>query len=411
MLTLAVETSSRFYGAGVLVDDAVVAEATVERRAPEFVDVGVLVGDVLARAGAARSDLDRIAVDVGPGTLSSVRSGLAYVNALAHARDIPVLAVDALSVLAAQVRGAGWDGPVLTLRPGGGDAVYAGLFDDARDPETHYGPVDEVVPPLVAGLDRVAVCGSARGRALPLLAASRGPAVGDTGIDVPQVGALLACVATARHDAPVTRAVPLTERSAVFASPYDQARSALLGGGVVLLPTDTVYGLAVHPERDDAIDRLFALKQRPRTVNLPIMIASAVGLGALGVVVTDPARRLLDAFSPGALTVALGVDADRSPPWLTGRVEVGVRIPADPRLRALLDETGPLLVTSANVHGSPTGEAVEPILTSLAGTPDVVIDGGPRTGEPSTLVNCNLPEPVVEREGSIPAARIARVLA
>lgn len=189
-----------------------------------------------------------------------------------------------------------------------------------------------------------------------------------------------------------------------------RVRDCLVGGGVVLLPTDTVYGLAVHPEREDAAIRLFAMKGRPRVRNLPIMVASVDDIPALGARVNEPAKRLLDAFAPGPLTVALAVDADRAPAWLAGRVEIGVRIPDDDDLRAILTATGPLLVTSANVHAEPTPESTGSILASLHGTPDIVIDGGVRPVVPSTLVNCNLPTPVVERAGALSDEQIERVL-
>ncbi|MFL6142276.1 MAG: L-threonylcarbamoyladenylate synthase [Labedaea sp.] len=184
----------------------------------------------------------------------------------------------------------------------------------------------------------------------------------------------------------------------------------LLRGGVVLLPTDTVYGLAVHPERDEAAERLFRMKRRPRARNLPIMVAATADLPALGAIVNVPARRLLEAFAPGPLTVALGLRPGAAPEWLAGRVEIGVRIPADEDLRALLQITGPLLATSANVHAQATRESVAEILADLDGAPDLVIDGGPRDTTPSTLVNCNLPEPVIERLGMLSAEQIEKVL-
>ena len=186
--------------------------------------------------------------------------------------------------------------------------------------------------------------------------------------------------------------------------------TCLREGGVILLPTDTVYGLAVHPGRDDAVERLFAMKGRPGSRNLPIMVAAVDDLVVLGAEVTAPARRLFAAFSPGPLTVAMGLRPGAAPAWLDGRVEVGVRIPDDKDLLALLAVVGPLLVTSANAHGQPTPETVPEILVALEGTPDIVIDGGPRPVVPSTLVNCNLPEPVVERSGVLSDEEIARVL-
>jgi L-threonylcarbamoyladenylate synthase len=150
------------------------------------------------------------------------------------------------------------------------------------------------------------------------------------------------------------------------------------------------------------------------------MVATPDELPSLGVLVPESARRLLAAFSPGPLTVALGIDADRAPSWLAGRDEVGVRVPADPDLRALLSDVGALLVTSANAHGEPTQQAPGPILDQLAGRPDAVVDGGVRSGEPSTVVNCHigasgatgevLDVPRIEREGVVPASEIARVI-
>jgi L-threonylcarbamoyladenylate synthase len=186
--------------------------------------------------------------------------------------------------------------------------------------------------------------------------------------------------------------------------------ACLEGGGVALLPTDTVYGLAVHPTRPEAKERLFAMKRRPGSVNLPIMVASVDDLPPIGVEVTPAARRLMDAFFPGPLSVALGIRPDAAPAWLAGRVECAVRIPDDERLLELLRVTGALLVTSANIHGSPTPETAPEVLAALDGRPDVVLDGGVRKVVPSTLVNCNLPEPVVEREGVIPRREIERVL-
>lgn len=186
--------------------------------------------------------------------------------------------------------------------------------------------------------------------------------------------------------------------------------SCLREGGVVLVPTDTVYGLAIHPARPDAAERLFAMKRRPRTRNLPIMVAAASHLASLGVEVNEPARRLMDAFFPGPLSLALGLRPGAAPDWLAGRVEVAVRVPAGDGLVAILEATGPLLVTSANIHEQTTPESVAEILAALAGKPDLVIDGGVRQVVPSTLVNCNLPAPVIERPGAIPADEIERVL-
>jgi L-threonylcarbamoyladenylate synthase len=198
------------------------------------------------------------------------------------------------------------------------------------------------------------------------------------------------------------------------AGPSDAQRvlDTLRAGGIVLLPTDTVYGLAVHPVHGaGALPRLFAMKRRPLSRNLPIMIASPDQADELGADVTAAAKRLLAAFSPGPLTLALGLDPGRAPDWLAGRDEIAVRIPDDPLLLEVLRAAGPLLVTSANLHAQETPESMRQVLDQLDGEPDLALDGGVRATVPSTLVNCNLPAAAVERVGAVPADQIVKVLA
>lgn len=190
-----------------------------------------------------------------------------------------------------------------------------------------------------------------------------------------------------------------------------RAAACLLAGGVVLLPTDTVYGLAVHPARDDAITRLFAMKGRPRSVNLPVMISSRDDITRLGGVVSRAADLLLESkYVPGPLTLAVGVSSADLAPWLRGRDEFAVRMPDDERLLAILNQTGPLLVTSANLHAAQVRESVPAILGTLVSEPDLVIDDGNRATVPSTLVNCRLVPPVVERVGAVPAEEIEAII-
>ncbi|HEY5987562.1 MAG TPA: L-threonylcarbamoyladenylate synthase [Streptosporangiaceae bacterium] len=186
----------------------------------------------------------------------------------------------------------------------------------------------------------------------------------------------------------------------------------LLGGGVALLPTDTVYGLAVHPAHGKAVDRLFALKGRPRTRNLPVMVADSEEVAPLGGMITRAAELLLESkYVPGPLTLAVGISPETAATWLAGRTEFAFRIPDDERLLSILKTTGPLLVTSANLHAQETRESVPDILASLTGEPDLVIDDGVRATVPSTLVNCHADPPVVERVGAVPTDEIEAILA
>ncbi len=191
----------------------------------------------------------------------------------------------------------------------------------------------------------------------------------------------------------------------------EEVASRLLTGCVVLLPTDTVYGLAVHPGHPEAVARLFAIKGRPQSVNLPVMISSAEEVARLGGVVSPAATRLMQSkYFPGPLTLAVGVSGERRPGWLRGRSEFAVRMPDDEWLLSVLRLTGPLLVTSANLHAAPTRESVPDIVAGLASQPDLVIDDGPRATIPSTLVNCSADPPVVQRVGAVSAEQIEEIL-
>ena len=123
-------------------------------------------------------------------------------------------------------------------------------------------------------------------------------------------------------------------------------------------------------------------------MHLPVLAASVTQVHALGVRFTHGADALARTWWPGPLTMAFGFDpAEVRPAWLEGRDEVAVRIPDHEFLRAVLDDTGVLLVTSANTHGAPTPLTAEDATGSLPGVIDLVVDGGRLSDVPSTLVN------------------------
>ena len=139
------------------------------------------------------------------------------------------------------------------------------------------------------------------------------------------------------------------------ASALDAAAAALRAGEVIVVPTDTVYGLAALPDIEGAAHRIYLAKDRPAHLQLPVLAASLDQVRALGVEFTAAATTLAARWWPGPLTLAFGFSpAAARPPWLAGRDEVAVRIPQNDFLLALLRATGPLLVTSANRHGEPT---------------------------------------------------------
>ncbi len=190
-----------------------------------------------------------------------------------------------------------------------------------------------------------------------------------------------------------------------------EVAGCLRSGGVVLLPTDTVYGLAAMPTSDDAVSRIYAIKGRPGSRNLPIMVHAGDEIARLGGDINAAAARLLHSeYVPGPLTLAVGLIVSATPDWLSGRDEAAFRVPDDDWLRSVLAEAGPLLVTSANPHAEQPKESVPEILATLGGAPDLAVDGGIRAGLASTLVNCRAVPPAIERVGAVPAADIEAVL-
>lgn len=191
-----------------------------------------------------------------------------------------------------------------------------------------------------------------------------------------------------------------------------EAVSLLRAGGIVAVPTDTVYGIAADMALPDAIERLFAAKRRPPEKAVAVLLADAAQAAALGVV--GPAARILgEQFWPGGLTLVLPVRPDaRLPRVLAGGAPtIGVRVPDHPAPRALAAVLGPLPTTSANLSGEPDARDAEEIAARLGDALALVIDGGPTRGGPaSTVVDCTGERPVIRRAGAIPVDEIARVL-
>ncbi|HUR18331.1 MAG TPA: L-threonylcarbamoyladenylate synthase [Acidimicrobiales bacterium] len=189
-----------------------------------------------------------------------------------------------------------------------------------------------------------------------------------------------------------------------------EAVAALHAGQIVAVPTDTVYGLAVDPFRAGAAERLFALKRRPREVDLPVLVADERQALSLTVAVPDVARRLMGLYWPGALTLVLprnpGVAADLG----TDDVTIGLRCPAHLVPLALCAAAGPLATTSANLHGEPTLCTAAEVIATFGDSVKLVLDGGTCAGTPSTVVDCTGEVPKLLRRGRIPWAEIVAAL-
>lgn len=192
----------------------------------------------------------------------------------------------------------------------------------------------------------------------------------------------------------------------------EAAIAVLRGGGVVAMPTDTVYGIGVALETPGGIERLFAAKRRSPDRGIVLLLADASQAADIGVM-PPAARALADACWPGGLTVVVPRRPDVTlPDILTGGAPtIGLRVPDHDAPRSLARAVGPLPVTSANVSGLPEAPDAAAILDQLGGSVDLILDGGPAHGGPaSTVVDCTGDEPVILRAGAIPPGRVADIL-
>lgn len=179
------------------------------------------------------------------------------------------------------------------------------------------------------------------------------------------------------------------------------AVTALREGDIVGLPTDTVYGLAADPWRSGASDRLFLVKGRPRNVELPVFVAGSDQALEMATAVPAPARRLMDAFWPGALTIVLPRRPDLNADLGEDDATIGVRCPDHPVPLAICREFGPYATTSANRHGQSPVETAGRLAEDLPGVA-LVLDAGRCAGQPSTVVDATGSDLKLLRPGSVP---------
>lgn len=190
----------------------------------------------------------------------------------------------------------------------------------------------------------------------------------------------------------------------------EQIAAALRSGGVVLLPTDTVYGLAALPTQAAIIEGLFALKGRTTATPLAVLctdVDQAIGLAdpSVGAAVAAVGAR----WWPGPLTLVVprrpGVDLHLGEPSTT----IGLRVPDHDLIRAIAAEVGPIAATSANRHGEPTPTTAVAAAAALGSGIAVIVDGGEVSVGASTVVDATRVPWTVLRDGPIPGAEVARV--
>lgn len=202
------------------------------------------------------------------------------------------------------------------------------------------------------------------------------------------------------------------ETPAARADAVEAATLAVRRGELVVLPTDTVYGLGADAFDADAVAALLRAKGRGRDMPPPVLVSAPTTIDALAVGLPAWARALVEEFWPGPLTLVCRQQASLR--WDLGdtRGTVAVRMPDHDVALEVLERTGPMAVSSANLTGRPAARDAEEAEDMLGDRVAVVLDAGPAPGgEASTIVDATGARPRVLRWGALPAARLAEVLA
>lgn len=190
------------------------------------------------------------------------------------------------------------------------------------------------------------------------------------------------------------------------------ATTAVLKGALVVLPTDTVYGIGCDAFRPSAVTSLLAAKGRDRQMPPPVLVGSVRAAAALVEDLGPYGQQLIDEFWPGGLTLVCR--ASRSLQWDLGdtRGTVAIRMPQHPVAIELLMATGPMAVSSANLTGSPPAVTAGAAREQLGDSVEIYLDGGQCEAEiPSTIVDLTAQMPRLLRGGVVPIGRLREVAA
>jgi len=191
-----------------------------------------------------------------------------------------------------------------------------------------------------------------------------------------------------------------------------EAARIVCSGGVVVFPTTSLYGLAVDASNPSAVEKVFAIKQRP--VNKPILILVPDIRDIQNLVRDVPlaAERLMTALWPGNLTLIFKAGSSLPPSLTAGTGKIGIRLPVYPVARLLVHAAGrPITATSANISGQTGCSRIADLDPAIAAAVDLILDAGPlEGGAGSTILDVSEDPPVLLREGSIPQNRIFSLL-
>jgi L-threonylcarbamoyladenylate synthase len=179
------------------------------------------------------------------------------------------------------------------------------------------------------------------------------------------------------------------------------AQQLLLEDRLVAFPTDTVYGLGALAFNSGAINQLYLVKGRDTAKAIAVLLGDIYALRQVTGSMSPLAERLAQRFWPGPLTLVLSRHPDL-PANLSPLPTIGVRMPDHPVALELLNSTGPLAVTSANLSGASNATTAQQVFDQLHGRIPLILDGGQTPGgQPSTVVDCTGDQPVILRQGPV----------
>ena len=181
----------------------------------------------------------------------------------------------------------------------------------------------------------------------------------------------------------------------------DKIEKTLEAGGAVVLPTETVYGLFAQALNEEAVERVYELKRRPRDKALNLNVASLEEIYAFSKNQASCLEQLYKAFLPGPLTIILQAN-DRVPAWINSDMEtVGFRIPNHPVTLDLIRKYGPLIGPSANLSGKASGTSFQQIMMDFQEEVSGVEDDVALTGQDSTILDLSGEKALILRQGAI----------
>ena len=180
-------------------------------------------------------------------------------------------------------------------------------------------------------------------------------------------------------------------------------------GGIVAFPTETVYGVGIHFDDEEALERLMEAKNRDYSKAITLMVADKKDISQYAYI-SPQAQKMIDQFMPGMITLIFKKKESVRDIMINGKLTIGIRIPDSEFVLSLLKKVGPMLVTSANLSQHPNTTSTQEVLNQLEGRIDLVVDGKTSDNIASTVVDVSQDEIKILRAGKITKEQIEEAI-